>query len=101
MRTMPQNVELVLFCCDNLPLNTMCKMLGTSLILYVILFRNQPLTAATLVKGGADGNGLNKNKCSPLHVAVNKGYTDVVKTFLSCSTCDVNAQVCKLLHITL
>ena len=59
----------------------------------VILPRNQPLTAAALLKGGADGNRLNKNKCSPLHVAVNKGYKEVVKTFLN-SSCNVNAQVC-------
>ena len=59
----------------------------------VILLRNQPLTATALLKGGADGNRLNKNKCSPLHVAVNKGYTQVVKTFLN-SSCNVNAQVC-------
>lgn len=65
----------------------------------VILRRNQPLTAAALLKGGADGNRLNKNKCSPLHVAVNKGYKEVVKTFLN-SSCNVNAQVCTcILHI--
>lgn len=64
-----------------------------------ILPRNQPLTAAALLKGGADGNRLNKNKCSPLHVAVNKGYKEVVKTFLN-SSCNVNAQVCTcILHI--
>ena len=60
--------------------------------------RNQPTTAAALLKGGADGNKLNKNKCSPLHVAVNKGYTGVVKTLLSYS-CNVNAQVCVLVCI--
>ena len=60
----------------------------------ILLFlRNQSAAAVALLKGGADGNKLNKNKCSPLHVAVNKGYTDVVKTLLNFS-CDVNAQVC-------
>ena len=59
----------------------------------LLLLRNQPAAAVALLKGGADGNKLNKNKCSPLHVAVNKGYTDVVKTLLNFS-CDVNAQVC-------
>ena len=59
----------------------------------VYFSRNQPLTAAALLKGGADGNKRNKNKCSPLHVAVNKGYSEVVKTLLSYS-CNANAQVC-------
>lgn len=59
--------------------------------LHYAAFGNQPLTAAALLRGGADGNRLNKNKCSPLHVAVNKGYTQVVETFLS-SSCNVNAQ---------
>jgi len=59
--------------------------------LHYAAFGNQPTTAAALLKGGADGNKLNKNKCSPLHVAVNKGYTGVVKTLLSYS-CNVNAQ---------
>lgn len=59
--------------------------------LHYAAFGNQPMTAAALLKGGADGNKLNKNKCSPLHVAVNKGYTEVVKTLLSYS-CDANAQ---------
>lgn len=54
---------------------------------------NQPSAATALLKGGADGNKRNKNKCSPLHVAVNKGHSEVVKTLL-CYSCNVNAQVC-------
>ena len=53
---------------------------------------NQPSAATALLKGGADGNKRNKNKCSPLHVAVNKGHSEVVKTLL-CYSCNVNAQV--------
>lgn len=60
------------------------------------ILRNRPSAAAALLKGGADSNKLNKNKCSPLHVAVNKGYIDVVKTLLS-YPCNANAQVCVLI----
>lgn len=59
--------------------------------LHYAAFGNQPLTAAALLKGGAEGNKLNRNRCSPLHVAVNKGYTDVVRTLLDYS-CNANAQ---------
>lgn len=64
----------------------------------IFVLRNQSLTAAALLKGGADGNKLNKNNCSPLHVAVNKGYTDVVKTLLNYS-CNANAQVSAIIQL--
>lgn len=70
---------------------------GSLNVLFFFPVSNQPSTATALLKGGADGNRRNKNKCSPLHVAVNKGYSEVVKTLL-CYSCNVNAQVCLVLE---
>jgi E3 ubiquitin-protein ligase mind-bomb len=36
-------------------------------------------------------NIINTNKCTPLHVAVNKGHTDVVRVLVK-ANCDVNVQ---------
>ena len=57
-----------------------------------IFFSNRAPAAAALLEKGADCNRENKNKCVPLHVAVNKGHLDVVKILLR-EMCNVNLQV--------
>ena len=56
------------------------------------LHSNHVPVVTTLMEGGADCNQGNKNKWTPVHVAVNKGHVDVVRALLA-GRCDVNLQV--------
>lgn len=54
--------------------------------------RNQAEIARLLLSKGASVNLLNNSMCTALHIAVNKGFTDVVKVLTEHSA-DVNLQV--------
>lgn len=59
---------------------------------YFYIFSNQPVVMDLLLKKGADIDTVNKARCSPLHVAVNKQHLDCVKVLLK-HHCNVNIQV--------
>lgn len=54
--------------------------------------RNQAEIARLLLSKGAAVNLLNNSMCTALHIAVNKGFTDVVRVLTEHSA-DVNLQV--------
>lgn len=54
--------------------------------------RNQAEIARLLLSKGASVNLLNNSMCTALHIAVNKGFTDVVRVLTEHSA-DVNLQV--------
>lgn len=56
------------------------------------LCRNQAEIAHVLLSKGANVNLLNNSMCTALHIAVNKGFTDVVRVLTEHSA-DVNLQV--------
>lgn len=58
----------------------------------VFVHRNQAEIARLLLSKGASVNLLNNSMCTALHIAVNKGFTDVVKVLTEHSA-DVNLQV--------
>lgn len=53
---------------------------------------NQAEIARLLLSKGANVNLLNNSMCTALHIAVNKGFTDVVRVLTEHSA-DVNLQV--------
>lgn len=55
-------------------------------------FSNQAEIARLLLSKGANVNLLNNSMCTALHIAVNKGFTDVVRVLTEHSA-DVNLQV--------
>lgn len=61
-------------------------------------FSNQAEIARLLLSKGANVNVLNNSMCTALHIAVNKGFTDVVRVLTEHSA-DVNLQVsgCRVL----
>ncbi|GIY32354.1 hypothetical protein CEXT_691581 [Caerostris extrusa] len=59
--------------------------------LHYSAFGNQPVVMDLLLKKGSDINAVNKARCSPLHVAVNKQHFDCVKVLLK-HRCNVNVQ---------
>lgn len=61
--------------------------------------RNQAEIARLLLSKGASVNLLNNSMCTALHIAVNKGFTDVVRVLTEHSA-DVNLQVITL-HINI
>ena len=73
----------------------------TKLFVYIssLWFSNQAEIAQLLLRKGANVNLLNNSMCTALHIAVNKGFTDVVRVLTEHSA-DVNIQVrtCLLLH---
>lgn len=58
----------------------------------VFRFSNQAEIARLLLSKGANVNLLNNSMCTALHIAVNKGFTDVVRVLTEHSA-DVNLQV--------
>lgn len=58
----------------------------------VFWFSNQAEIARLLLSKGANVNLLNNSMCTALHIAVNKGFTDVVRVLTEHSA-DVNLQV--------
>ena len=56
-------------------------------------FGDEQLVVEQLSGAGADLNARNKRRQSPLHVAVNKGHTGVIKTLLQLG-CHPSLQVC-------
>lgn len=70
--------------------------------LYFFFFSNQAEIARLLLSKGANVNLLNNSMCTALHIAVNKGFTDVVRVLTEHSA-DVNLQVrrCTAAYITL
>lgn len=57
-------------------------------------FSNQAEIARLLLSKGANVNLLNNSMCTALHIAVNKGFTDLVRVLTEHSA-DVNLQVKK------
>lgn len=55
-------------------------------------FSNQAEIARLLLSKGANVNLLNNSMCTALHIAVNKGFTDMVRVLTEHSA-DVNLQV--------
>lgn len=55
-------------------------------------FSNQAEITRLLLSKGANVNLLNNSMCTALHIAVNKGFTDVVRVLTEHSA-DVNLQV--------
>lgn len=55
-------------------------------------YSNQAEIARLLLSKGANVNLLNNSTCTALHIAVNKGFTDVVRV-LTDHSADVNLQV--------
>jgi len=49
-------------------------------------------------KGRIDVNMVNKQRLTPLHVAVRKGHVDCAQQLVAYS-CDINAMVVSLLHV--
>lgn len=63
------------------------------LFLFVLFcISNQAEITRLLLSKGANVNLLNNTMCTALHIAVNKGFTDVVRV-LSEHSADVNLQV--------
>lgn len=59
--------------------------------------RNQAEITRLLLSKGASVNLLNNSMCTALHIAVNKGFTDVVRVLTEHSA-DVNLQVKHTTH---
>lgn len=72
------------------PLTQLCVSLTCALDCRVC--RNQAEIARLLLSKGASVNLLNNSMCTALHIAVNKGFTDVVRVLTEHSA-DVNLQV--------
>jgi len=62
------------------------------LSMVVFRFSNQADITRLLLSKGANVNLLNNSMCTALHIAVNKGFTDVVRVLTEHSA-DVNLQV--------
>lgn len=67
---------------------------GINLFAHISSFRlsNQAEVTQLLLRKGANVNLLNNSMCTALHIAVNKGFTDVVRVLTEHSA-DVNIQV--------
>lgn len=61
-------------------------------VCFSVHFSNQAEIARLLLSKGANVNLLNNSMCTALHIAVNKGFTDVVRVLTEHSA-DVNLQV--------
>lgn len=62
-------------------------------------FGDEGSVIEVLQRGGADLNARNKRRQTPLHIAVNKGHLQVVKTLLDFG-CHPSLQVCAVLFYT-
>ena len=60
-------------------------------------FGDESAVVEQLIKAGSDMNARNKRRQSPLHVAVNKGHTGVVKKLLGLG-CHPSLQVMDFRH---
>lgn len=71
---------------------TISACVSPSLSLFLYPLSNQAEIARLLLSKGANVNLLNNSLCTALHIAVNKGFTDMVRVLTEHSA-DVNLQV--------
>lgn len=77
------------------------ELISVSFSVYGIFhFSNQAEIARLLLSKGANVNLLNNSMCTALHIAVNKGFTDMVRVLTEHSA-DVNLQVSGFVKETL
>ena len=77
------------FCCQ-------CQDKDGDRAIHHAAFGDEAAVVEQLVRAGSDMNARNKRRQSPLHVAVNKGHTGVVKSLLALE-CHPSLQVKEVL----